>query len=132
MSEAVSTLDDVIRALESQKRELKGLRELVLAYNPRIREFEDRLDGVERQLSALNTRMDNAEARPDPIEDQLVNLERADASQVERIEALEARGPGENDRDEEVRRALDGLNGALVGLRADLDQLRKAVQGSGE
>ncbi len=132
MSEAVSTLDDVIRALEAHKRELKGLRELVLAYNPRIREFEDRLDGVERQLSALNTRMDNAEARPDPIEDQLVNLERADASQVERIAAIEARSPANVERDEEVRRALDGLNGALVGLRADLDGLRKAVQGSGE
>ena len=124
---ALANLDDVTRALDSHARELKGLRELVLAYNPRIREFEDRLDGVERQLSALNTRMDAAEARPDPMEDELIALHRADESQAQRIAALEAARPGAGERDEEVRRAVDGLSGGLDGLRADIDGLRKAI-----
>lgn len=126
--EAEETVDDLVRALDAHARELKGLRDLVLAYNPRIREFEDRLDGVDRQLSALNTRMDAAEARPDPIEDELIVLYRADESQVQRIAALEAARPGEGDRDEERRRAVDGLVGGLDGLRADLDRLRKVVE----
>ena len=48
---------------------------------------------------------------------------------MERLDKLEAARAPVSDREEEVRRALDGLNLALDGLRGDLDGLRKSLAG---
>jgi len=121
------TDQDLGRMVDSLSREMKNLRELVLAYNPRIRELEDRVDAAERQLSALGTRMDSAEARPDPLEDRLDAIERTDDALGARVALLEAKGQADVAWTEEVRRALDANGDALNGVRADLDDLRKRL-----
>jgi predicted nucleic acid-binding Zn-ribbon protein len=121
------TEQDLGRAVDALGREVRNLRDLVLAYNPRIRELEDRLDATERQLSALGTRMDSAEARPDPLEDRIDHAERSEDALGVRITALETKSLATEEWTEEVRRGLEGGQDAMNGLRADLDDLRKGL-----
>lgn len=126
------TEQDTSLAVAALGREVRNLRDLVLAYNPRIRELEDRLDASERQLSALGVRMDLAEARPDPLEDRLEHAERSEDALASRIAKLEAKGLAVDQWTEEVRRGLEGNQDALNGVRADLDDLRKGLEPTGE
>ncbi len=122
------TENDLALAVTALGREVKNLRDLVLAYNPRIRQIEDRVDAVERQMSALGTRMDNAETRPDPLEDRIDSAERSEDAMAARIRALESKVLSTEEWTEEVRRGLEGNQDALNGVRADIDDLRKTLQ----
>ncbi len=121
------TEQDLGRTVDTLSREVRNLRDLVLAYNPRIRELEDRVDATERQLSALGIRMDGAEARPDPLEDRIDHAERSEDALALRVTALESKSLATEEWTEEVRRGIEGGQDAMNGLRADLDDLRQSL-----